>query len=179
MLSSVASLCSEHQLQFGSQYSTDSLHSPQCNSAVTVSFTAPCAMHSPPSATQLSLQRDFPLPAVPLVLIVTYALWELAILFQPVLLESSGHLSLPRRLWHSRLWIYAILVAPSDTYLPFCEQDPQDTDHLVAPLFSRSLTGVVKSVSKKWLLHSYFTYKFLTSSVLQDWLIFWAHKWEL
>jgi hypothetical protein len=87
----------------------------------------------------------------------------------------SGHPSVPRRCWRSGLCAFATLVGPSYGALPFHEQDPRDTDHLVAPLFSRFLSDV-KSVSKKCLLHMYFTYRVLASSILQGRPIFWTHK---
>ena len=51
--------------------------------------------------------------------------------------------------------------------------------HGTAPLLSRFLSGDVKSVSKKWFLHTNFTYRFLASSILQGWPIFWDHNWAL
>jgi hypothetical protein len=39
--------------------------------------------------------------------------------------------------------------------------------HGTAPLFNHFLSGVVKSVSKKPFLHTYFTYRILASSILQ------------
>jgi len=61
LLSSVVSLCSEHWHWSRSQCSTDSLlRSAQCNSAVTIPLTAPCAKHSPPAVHNCHCNTTFP-----------------------------------------------------------------------------------------------------------------------